>query len=200
VGDDGRQTEETGPQGWLPPLAPGAQAPRRWHTVPEPSTPAGRSPPSAPEAALGPNASSAAPTASGPDDAWWRDQRGASGAAPATFGGPLAAPVATNGHAVAALTLGIAGLVLFFASGFGLVFVLNLPCSVLAWVFGLRGMRRVDRGETAQRRGMAQAGMVLGVVGTVAGGLAIIGWTLGFLLSDELRDELQREWDRQRKR
>jgi hypothetical protein len=199
VGDDGRQTEETGPQGWLPPLAPGAQAPRRWHTVPEPSRPAGSSPPSAPEAALGANASGAASTASGPDDAWWREHRGRSGAAPATLGGPLAAPVSTNGHAVAALTLGIAGIVLFFASGFGLVFVLNLPCSVLAWVFGLRGMRRVDRGETAQRRGMAQAGMVLGVVGTIAGGLAIVGWTLGFLLSEELRDELQREWNRQRR-
>ena len=75
-------------------------------------------------------------------------------------------------------------------TAFGLVFVLNLPCSIMAWAFGVQGRRKVDRGETAERRGMAQAGMLLGIVGTVIGGLAIIAWALGFLLSDE------REWER----
>jgi len=104
-----------------------------------------------------------------------------------------------NGHAVAALGLGIAGLVLFLVSGFGLVFILNLPCSILAWMLGVTGMRRVDRGETTARRGMAQAGMLLGVIGTVIGGLAIVAWALGFIFSEELRDEFQREWDRRQR-
>ena len=199
MGEEGRQPDETAPQGWLPPLAPGADAARRWHTVDEP-TPGPRVPGVPPplpgfpghQHTVGPPVGGGAAR-----DAWWRDQR----AAPAgtRLGPGVAAPAATNGHAVAALTLGIAGLVLFVASGFGLVFVLNLPCSVLAWVFGVRGMRRADRGEGVHQRGMARAGMVLGVVGTVVGVMAVVAWALGFLFSEHLRDELQREWERQRR-
>jgi hypothetical protein len=98
-----------------------------------------------------------------------------------------------NSAAVTSFILGIAGLVLFiFPSGFGLVFVFNLPCSIAAWVLGVRGRRRVDRGETHEHRGRAQAGMILGIVGVVLGVLAIIGWALAIALSEEVRDELRR--------
>lgn len=97
---------------------------------------------------------------------------------------------------MASLILGIAGLVLFvFPAGFGLVFVFNLPCSIAAWVMGVRGRRRVDRGETHEHRGMAQAGIVLGIVGVVLGVLAIIGWALAIALSDDVRDELRRGFE-----
>jgi hypothetical protein len=98
-----------------------------------------------------------------------------------------------NSAAVASFILGIAGLVAFiFPSGFGLVFIFNLPCSIAAWVLGVRGRRRVDRGETHEHRGRAQAGMILGIVGVVLGVLAIIGWALAIALSEEVRDELRR--------
>jgi Domain of unknown function (DUF4190) len=172
---------------WLPPQAPGAAPPRRWESMPDaPEAPAA---PTAPEP--GPPAVTAAP------ESW----HGVADAAPQPPGWGPAAPVAArpagNGLAVASLILGIAGLVLFFVSGFGLIFVLNLPCSVLAWILGVQGKRKIDRGETTERRGMAQAGIALGVVGTIVGGLAIIGWALGFTFSEELRDEFQREWDKQ---
>jgi len=100
-----------------------------------------------------------------------------------------------NDDALIALSCGIGGLVLFVLSGFGLVFILNLPCSILARVFGLRARRRVDRGETTERRGMAVTAIALGVIGVVLGVLAIIGWALALALSEEVRDELEKQID-----
>ena len=174
---------------WLPPEAPGAKPPRRWESMPE-------APEATPYVPPQPVAAARAPA---PATDWWRDE----GQQPAThpqapWGGAVpAARSAGNGAAVASLILGIAGLVLFLVAGFGLLFILNLPCSVLAWILGVQAKRKVDRGETTERRGMAQAGIALGIIGTVVGGLAIIAWALGFIFSDELRDSFQREWDKQ---
>lgn len=183
MSDEGRKREQPAGEAWLPPEAPGARAPREWHTVPEPG-------PLSPAASAG-----IPPPAAAPVDDWWRGD----GARGASYGGPAVARAPGNGHAVAALVLGISGVVLFFAAGFGLVFVLNLPCSMLAWIYGRTGMRRVDRGETTERRGMAQAGMILGIVGTVVGALALVGWILGFALSDDLRDNFRREYERRQR-
>jgi hypothetical protein len=102
----------------------------------------------------------------------------------------------SNTPAVWSLILGIAGLVLFvFPSGFGLVFVFNLPASIAAWVLGARGKRRVDRGETHEHRERAQAGMILGIVGVAIGILAIVGWALAIALSEEVLDELSRAFE-----
>ena len=84
---------------------------------------------------------------------------------------------------------------LFVFSGFGLVFILNLPASIMAWVLGVQGRRKVDRGQSDQHRGLAQAGLVLGIVGTVLGVLAIIGWVIAITTSEELRDELRKQLD-----
>ena len=126
---------------WLPPSAPGAQAPRRWdeERVEVPSPP---------------------PT-------------------PTTVPGQPVAPAPaqpSNGQAVAALVLGICGLV-FLVMAIGLLAPLSLPCSILAWVFGVKGRRLADRGLAGQR-GLAQAGFVMGVVGTVLGVLALIAWAV----------------------
>jgi hypothetical protein len=78
------------------------------------------------------------------------------------------------------LILGVAGLVLFvFPAGFGLVFLFNLPASILAWSLG----------HNAGERG--RTGKVLGIVGTVLGVLAVIGWGIAIALSDDLRHQLQ---------
>jgi drug/metabolite transporter (DMT)-like permease len=110
-------------------------------------------------------------------------------------GPPVARAQPRNTQAVAALVFGIAGIV-FLVGGAGLLVIFNLPCSVLAWIFGRAGMRLVDRGEVPDRRAMAQAGMILGIVGTVVGALALVAWALAFIFSDELRDQFQREWER----
>jgi hypothetical protein len=80
-----------------------------------------------------------------------------------------------NGKAVAAMVLGIVGL-FFLVSGLGIVFFVNLPCSILAWILGVQGKRRVDRGETTKGDGMAKTGLWTGLVGTVLGVLAIVIW------------------------
>jgi hypothetical protein len=78
------------------------------------------------------------------------------------YGGYGAPPVRPrNGMGVAALVLGIVG----FLIG---------PASILAIVFGRIGLNRAARGE-ATNRGVAQAGLVLGVV-------TLALWILGLIL------------------
>ena len=102
----------------------------------------------------------------------------------------------TNTSAVAALVLGISGvgLTIMFA---GWLFFVAIPCSILAWIFGVQGKRKVDSGEVKTQRGMAQAGLVLGIVGVVLGILAIIFWVVLFfglgLDFEEFQDEIERE-------
>ncbi|MDX6697536.1 MAG: hypothetical protein QOE65_933 [Solirubrobacteraceae bacterium] len=95
---------------------------------------------------------------------------------------PAAGPGgARSGTDVPSLIAGVAGLVLFvFPAGFGLVFLFNLPASILAW----------SMGRNAGPRG--RTGKVLGIVGTVLGVLAIVAWAAAIALSDELRHDLRR--------
>ena len=72
------------------------------------------------------------------------------------------APAAGNGIAVAAMVLGIVGIV--FAI---LIAALGLLLGILAVVFGVIGTNKVDRGETAQNRGQARAGFFTGIVAIV---------------------------------
>jgi hypothetical protein len=168
-------TGEDGDVEWLPPEPAGEAAPRFDPHAPDPLPP----PPPPP-------AYVTAPPPTGP--AW---QRTPSAPWPHVYG---KAP--GNGAAIWSLVLGIAGLVTFvFPAGFGLVFVFNLPASVAAWVLGVRGKRRVDRGETHEHRARAHAGMVLGIVGVVIGVLAIVGWGLAIALSPDVRDELRRAFE-----
>ena len=119
---------------------------------------------------------------------------------PASWPPPVAAQAAVtrapNNLAVASLALGIGGLVMFVFAGLGLVFVLNLPPSILAWVFGVRARRRAARGEVVDRRTMARWGTVLGVVGTVVGVLAVLLWALAIALDDGVRHRLVHDLQR----
>ena len=98
----------------------------------------------------------------------------------------------TNGPAVASFILGVSGLGLtvLFA---GWLFFVALPCSVLAWIFGVQGKRKVDRGEVAVRRGMAKTGQVLGIVGLILGILLIVFWVVLFFGYGIEIDELERQ-------
>ncbi len=79
-----------------------------------------------------------------------------------------------NGLGVAALVLGIVGLVGGFIipfSGLG---------SILAIIFGAIGLKRVKRGE-ANNRGMALAGLWLGIAGVALGFIVVV--VIGVLMA-----------------
>jgi hypothetical protein len=167
---------------WLPPQAPGGAEPPRYGPPEPPPVPV-----AAPAPTYAPP-SGAAPRYAPPPAAPPPAEAGARTPPPFLAPGPPG-----TGAAIASLITGVAGLVLFVLSGFGLVFILNLPASIMAWVLGIQGRRKVDRGETDQHRGLAQAGLVLGIVGTAMGVLAIIGWVIAITTSEELRDELRKQ-------
>jgi len=80
-------------------------------------------------------------------------------AAPAPAPAPRAAAgEKTSGMAIAALVTGIAGFIFF-----GIL-------SILAIIFGAIGIRQTNKDPSLKGRGMAVAGLVLGILG-VAGGI-----------------------------
>ena len=74
-----------------------------------------------------------------------------------------------SGTAVGALVLALAGLCLLIMS-LGLLFLISLPLSVSAW-----GLGRDARRSGTSARGVARAGEVLGIVGTLMASLALAG-------------------------
>jgi hypothetical protein len=82
---------------------------------------------------------------------------------------------ASHGQATAGLILGIAGLAVVVL-GAGVFFFVSLPCSILAWVFGVNTKRRLERGETLEGRSQAESAYVLGIIGVVLGVLGLIAW------------------------
>jgi hypothetical protein len=80
-----------------------------------------------------------------------------------------------NGSATAALALGITSLALLVTST-GLLVPISLPCAILAWVYGSRGLRRARSGETNQGESQAKAGRICGIVGVGLSALALLFW------------------------
>ena len=91
--------------------------------------------------------------------------------------GPAAQPPG-NGIAVAGFVLGLAALILLLFS-IGLLSPLTLVLGVTGFVLGLVGKRRVDRGATARGRGLAIAGLTLGLIAAVLSLLAVALFTIG---------------------
>ncbi|BCK66738.1 hypothetical protein Srufu_006910 [Streptomyces libani subsp. rufus] len=101
---------------------------------------------------------------------------------------PLPAPQARNGMGITALVLGIVGLVL------GLLIILFwmswLP-ALLAVIFGSVGMSQARRGR-ATNKGMALAGVILGVVGLLAAaGGAVLTVTAVKKVTDDARAKVK---------
>jgi hypothetical protein len=161
-------------RGWLPPAAPGGRPPPRFDTVPEE--------PPAPPAAAPPPVTPAAP-APRPAPGFVRPQRGV-----------------RNPAAAWGLGLGIAGLGLLLLS-LGSFFIVTLPLSGAAWWLGARERRRVRAGDAASGESQATAALWLGRVGVIAGLLAMVAFFVLVAAGvdfEQLRDNLQRELDRQR--
>jgi len=93
-----------------------------------------------------------------------------------------------NGHAIASLGVGLAGLCLLVVS-IGLSFLVSGPCAVIALVLGRQGRRRAQAESVGGSRA-ARAGVVLGVVGIVLCVAAAIAWTLVFALDIDVGTDL----------
>jgi len=88
----------------------------------------------------------------------WSDQRRP---APYSGGGPGVPPPPTNGFAVAGLTCGIVGVVLALTPfTFFVAWILAIP----GIVFGILGRKRVDANPSLGRKGLATAGLILGII------------------------------------
>ena len=77
---------------------------------------------------------------------------------------PVRGPLGTPGSATASLLLGIAGLL-----------VCPVICSIAAIALGYSAKRRIDANHRYQGRGVAQTGIVLGVIG-------LAFWAIFFLI------------------
>ena len=110
------------------------------------------------------------------------------------------APGARNRAAVWALALGITGLMGLLVS-FGALFIFTLPCSIAAWILGLRARRQIAGGVTTQGEGQATAALWLGRIGVIVGVAAMVAFIVLIASGvdlEQLRDDLQRELDRRR--
>ncbi|WP_239158096.1 DUF4190 domain-containing protein [Streptomyces sp. SID13726] len=93
---------------------------------------------------------------------------------PQGYGGWPAPPMPPqNGMGVAAMVLGILSCALFCMYG-----ILSLVLGVLAIVFGIKGRKRAERGE-ATNHGQAQAGFIMGIIGTILGVAVIVLLAIG---------------------
>ncbi|MFG3494563.1 DUF4190 domain-containing protein [Streptomyces sp. NPDC047928] len=125
-----------------------------------------------------PAATGAAPTVGGYGYA------GYPGYSPYGQGGWQQAPA--NGMGITSMVLGIISVVGFCLYGLGMIL------GVLALIFGIIGRKRVQRGE-ANNAGMATAGIVTGVIGTVlsAAFLGFIIWAIA--TGEEFASERDRD-------
>jgi hypothetical protein len=124
----------------------------------------------------------------------WNAQSGASGrqARP-----PGYAVRPTNGEAVAGLSLSIGSLVLLMLS-VGTSTIISIVCSALGITYSRRGRARVQRGETSQYGGIAQAGYVTGIVALVLSILCTLAWVavaILFATDDQFRQDIKDELD-----
>jgi hypothetical protein len=96
---------------------------------------------------------------------------------------------AGNGLAIAALVTGIVGLVLGFIP---ILFFIAWGLGITAFILGLVARRRAVRKPEVGRKGMATAGIVLGVL---AFGMGIVGLAVLDDIFSDTTDELDRAAD-----
>ncbi|MBJ7331138.1 MAG: DUF4190 domain-containing protein [Solirubrobacteraceae bacterium] len=187
---DGDETDrpQDQPGGWLPPSAPGGEQ------TPPPQFQVEGLPPSTPQ--YPPPAQPAPPQYPPPQ------YQPPGGYQPPPYGQPAPGYYAprpsrpTNGSAVAALVLGIAGIAitLMFA---GILFFVSIPCSIMGWVFGVKGKKAAgeDPNDFTKpgQRGLAQAGLICGIVGLVLAVLGLAFWLLLILATDWDIDDIETE-------
>ena len=98
------------------------------------------------------------------------------GMPPGAYGGQPMAAQPQNGLGTASLVLGIVGLVLLCGYGVGLIL------SILAIIFGKMGLTKADQG-LATNRSQANAGFIMGIIGTILGVIIVIALIIIFLVA-----------------
>jgi hypothetical protein len=154
--------------GFLPPQAPG------------------------PEPELGARTSRPGP----PADRWYPPAASGWQPAPQPWAYPQA-PAPENNQAIAGFVLSLVSLGLLVVS-LGLSSVVSLGLAIGAMIFGRKGVRRVDAGETPKHRGLGQAGFWIGLASLILSLIATAAWVavlVAALTDDEFRDDLEREFD-----
>jgi len=73
-----------------------------------------------------------------------------------------------NGKAIASLVLGIVAVVLGF---FGYVAIAGVACGIIGIILGVQAKKEIPEGAPT---GMAVAGLVLSIIGTVLSGILLI--------------------------
>jgi hypothetical protein len=190
-GEEPETREQTLPGGFLPPVAPGQPPPQAPAPPPatQPGAPAptqpGQTPPAPPpvtqpgQAPPPPQQVWSAPGYHPPPSTGYPPSGGYQ---QQQYWGPQPGyyPAYTepgNGNALAGFILALASIALLLISA-GLFAPGALPCAILGVVFGRKGRKAVDEGQTRKSRGLAQAGFVIGIVGIVLSVLALAGWII----------------------
>jgi hypothetical protein len=189
VGEEPETREQTLPGGFLPPVAPG-QPPPQVPAAPPPATQPGAPPPPPPPVTQpgAPGAPPYQPPPTGYPPAGGYQQQQYWGPQPGYY--PAYAEPG-NGNAVAGFILSLASIALLLISA-GLFAPGALPCAILGVLFGRKGRRAVDEGQTRKSRGLAQAGFVIGIVGIVLSVLALAGWIIAIAADPHLFDKSSR--------
>lgn len=102
--------------------------------------------------------------------------------------------------ATSALVLAIAG-VLILVLSLGIGFLFSLPFSITAWRLGVASRRRIAAGRYGSGDSVAQAGVVIGLIGMALGVVGMIVWSilvLNGLSLEEFQRDLERELERRR--
>ena len=104
-----------------------------------------------------------------------------------------------NGPAVAGFVLSlVAGGLLLFSGG--LSSIVSVGCAIAGIIYSRKGKQKVDAGETAKNRWLAQAGFIIGIVSLVLSLLATAFWVFIAVLAIDrrgvpagLRERVRRE-------
>jgi hypothetical protein len=105
--------------------------------------------------------------------------------------------VPDNTPAIVGFVLSLVSAGLLLISG-GLSSLISVGCAIAAIIYGHKGRKKVDAGETPRHRGLAQAGFVIGIVSLV---LSVIATSFQMLLlvlaltDEDVRNDLEREFD-----
>ncbi|MFE3036708.1 DUF4190 domain-containing protein [Streptomyces canus] len=102
---------------------------------------------------------------------------------PQGYGGWAPPVPPQNGMGVAAMVLGILSCALFCMYG-----ILSVILGVLAIVFGIKGRKKAERGE-ATNRGQAQAGFIMGIIGTIIGVAVVVSLIIGIAAAINSEDD-----------
>jgi hypothetical protein len=105
------------------------------------------------------------------------------------------APSGPSARAVWALVLSIAALSLLLVS-LGTLFILTLPCSIVAWVLAARARGDAGAGQVTAALWLARIGVIAGI----AAAIVLIALLASGFDFEQFRDDLQRELDERENR